>query len=76
MVNIIKSPNRSQRYRGFHIVKHPDGDRYQVRLFQHDPDLIHVWNPWCDTIEEAKAVVDKLILNAGELEDAGETKRS
>jgi hypothetical protein len=58
------------KYRGFAIHKEVT-TRYQVRLYQY-PDgemgntetensITHVWNPWCESIEDAKDVVDKLI---------------
>lgn len=51
-------------YRGFTI--HASEYAYQVRLFQEDLQLWHVFNPWCDSIEEAKKVVDKLAAEANQ----------
>jgi hypothetical protein len=51
-----------RHYKGFYIVK--AGDAYQVRMTQHFDDgkkLVHVWNPWCGSVNEAKAIVDKLV---------------
>jgi hypothetical protein len=33
--------------------------------------VTHVWNPWCKSINGAKAVVDKLIEDAEETEEYG-----
>jgi thiol-disulfide isomerase/thioredoxin len=33
-------------------------------MTQHFDDgkkLVHVWNPWCGSVNEAKAIVDKLV---------------
>ena len=51
---------RNPYYRGMMIVKHPNCDSYQVRWYQHDIKIMHTWSPWCDSIKEAEAVIDKL----------------
>jgi hypothetical protein len=64
------------KYRGFAIHKEVT-TRYQVRLYQSRVDgemsntesedsITHVWNPWSDSVDEAKAVVDKLIRQSHE----------
>jgi hypothetical protein len=53
-------------YKGFVIAD--CGGRYQVRWFQEDIDMWHVWSPWCDSLEEAEHVCEKLIARA----EAGE----
>lgn len=47
------------KYKGLTI--HDIGGRYQVRWYQQDIGVWHAFRPWCDTMEEAKAVADKLI---------------
>jgi DUF2075 family protein len=51
--------HKKVKYRGFSI--ETEGGLWQVRWHQKNPDLTHVWRPWCDSIKEAKSVVDKLL---------------
>ena len=54
-----------RHYKGCYIVKH--SDIYQVRWTQHRDNgekLVHTWSPWCDSLNEAKAVIDKLVDRA------------
>lgn len=46
------------QYKGMSIEK--EGDRFAVRYYQKDPDVMRDFQPWCDSIEEAKQVIDKL----------------
>jgi len=46
---------------GLSIWKLKGVPRFQVRLYQRDLQLWHVWSPWCDSLEEAKAVAEKLV---------------
>jgi hypothetical protein len=55
-------------YQGFSIEE--EHGLFAVRFYQKNPDLMHDFKPWCDSVEEAKAVVDKLVARAAE-EDTG-----
>jgi hypothetical protein len=61
---------RTFPYRGFSIERPIlGGDLYAVRYYQEDPYLVHDFKPWCDSLEETKAVVDKLVANAQPSDD-------
>jgi hypothetical protein len=55
-------------YKGFSIEE--EHGLFAVRFYQKNPDLMHDFKPWCDSVEEAKAVVDKLVARTAE-EDTG-----
>ena len=55
-------------YKGFSIEE--EHGLFAVRLYQKNPDLMHDFKPWCDSVEEAKAVVDKLVARTTK-EDIG-----
>jgi hypothetical protein len=59
-------------YRGCCIER--ECDLFAVRFYQKDPDCVHDFKPWCDSLEEAKQVIDKLERNAMR-ETATEVKR-
>ena len=35
-----------------------------TQRFDTGEKLVHVWSPWCNSLNEAKAVIDKLIDRA------------
>ena len=62
---------KKTEYRGFSIEKGGD-TLYAVRMHQRFPDgrtIMHDWKPWCESIPEAKKVVDKLIKRWDEMSE-------
>jgi hypothetical protein len=59
------------RYRGFSI--EDEGDNlFAVRKHQRlaaGETITHDWKPWCESLQEAKEAVDKLIKSWGEMSD-------
>ena len=51
------------QYRGFSIEREAY-DLFAVRLYQTNPTITHDFKPWCESLEEARQVVDKLIARA------------
>jgi TIR domain/Leucine Rich repeats (2 copies) len=57
-------------YKGYSIEE--EHGLFAVRFYQSNPDLTHDFKPWCASVEEAKAVVDKLVARTPD-EDTGST---
>jgi hypothetical protein len=58
---------RVMTYKGFTIFKLVGFESYQVRWYQRDLGLWHVWNPWADSLKEAKVIADRLVAAAAAL---------
>jgi hypothetical protein len=53
---------RVTRYHEWTIVEY--NGRFQVRWYQEDLGIWHVWNPWADSLEEAEHICEKLEARA------------
>jgi hypothetical protein len=62
------------KYRGLSIEEESGmfAVRLRIKNSKDYPDQVHDWKPWCNSIEEAKKVADKIISPEKETDSAPE----
>ena len=50
------------KYKGFDIVNH--GGLFEVGFLQEYINLWHSWHPFCDSIKDAKKMIDEILEKA------------